>query len=198
MVSYLDLKNTALAYLMLLETDETKMACVKQYENSGNMTDALASLHGILASRFEAEKASMLQKFYQRWQSETLVINLWFAVQAMCPLPGTFEQVKGLMNHQDFDIKNPNKVRALIGTFSNNAINFHQPDGTGYEFLTDQIILLDCLNPQIASRLLGPLIKWRRYRSANGDLMRLQLERIMKEPDLSADVYEIVSKSLTI
>jgi aminopeptidase N len=101
------------------------------------------------------------------------------------------------MQHPAFDIKNPNKVRALIGAFcGQNAINFHQPDGEGYQFLADQIIYLNNLNPQIASRLLGPLTKWKKYMPASQALMKAQLQRIVAQPELSRDVYEVVSKSL--
>ena len=118
--------------------------------------------------------------------------------QALCPLPDTLNQVKALISHPAFDIKNPNKVRALIGAFcGQNAVNFHQRDGAGYRFLADQIIELNQINPQVASRLLGPLSKWKKYTAASSELMKAQLERIMAEPDLSPDVYEVVSKSLT-
>ena len=101
------------------------------------------------------------------------------------------------MQHPAFDIKNPNKVRALIGAFcGQNALNFHQSDGAGYRFLADQIIILNALNPQIASRLLGPLTKWKKYLPASGQLMKTQLQRVLEEPELSKDVFEIASKSL--
>ncbi len=191
------LKNTALAYLMLLETEQARAVCLEQFERTANMTDVLAAFNSILNSSFDDDKTEVLAQFYQRWQNEALVINQWFMVQATSCLADTLQQVKGLMQHPAFDIKNPNKVRALIGAFcGQNAINFHQAGGAGYRFLADQIIVLNRLNPQIASRLLSPLTKWRKYLPANSELMKAQLERIMAEPDLSRDVYEIVSKSL--
>jgi aminopeptidase N len=112
-------------------------------------------------------------------------------------LPEGLARVKALMQHEAFDIKNPNKVRSLIGVFcNNNAINFHRADGEGYEFLADQIITLNELNPQIAARQLTPLTKWRKYDDGRKALMCKALERILAEPTLSKDVYEVVSKSL--
>ncbi|MEH6557112.1 MAG: aminopeptidase N [Oceanicoccus sp.] len=191
------LKNTALSYLMLLDDQQTLASCVDQYHNSDNMTDVLAAFNCILDSVFEPEKERVLADFYQRWQQESLVVNQWFMAQAMCSAPGNLDRVKQLMTHSAFDIRNPNKVRALIGAFcGQNAVNFHQQDGEGYRFLADQIIVLNELNPQVASRLLGPLTKWKKYVPASRELMKQQLERIMAEPNLSTDVFEVVSKSL--
>jgi aminopeptidase N len=193
------LKNTALSYLMLLETEDARIACKDQFDNGHNMTDVLSAFNGILNSGFGEDKADVLDSFYQQWQQESLVVNQWFMAQAACSVPGTLERVKQLMLHPAFDIKNPNKVRALIGAFcSQNSVNFHQADGAGYQFLADQIIKLNSLNPQVASRLLGPLTKWRKYIPEAQRLMKAELERIMAEPDLSRDVYEVVSKSLKI
>lgn len=191
------LKNTALAYLMLRENDRVLAVCTEQFDHGKNMTDVLAAFNCLLNSPFEAEKQRVLEAFYQRWQDEALVVNQWFMAQAVSPLPGNLQRVKQLMEHPAFDIKNPNKVRALIGAFcGQNAINFHQPDGEGYRFLADQIILLNKLNPQVASRMLGPLTKWKKYIPVHQQLMKAELERVMAEPELSRDVYEIVSKSL--
>ena len=191
------LKNTALNYLMLGESDKAKDVCLQQYHQADNMTDQMAAFTALLASGFDSEKQQVLENFYQRWQSEALVVNQWFMAQASCTKPGALEQVKALMEHPAFDINNPNKVRALIGAFANqNAINFHQADGEGYRFLADQIIALNSTNPQIASRLLGPLSKWQKYSEAYRFKMRAELERILAQPQLSKDVYEVVSKSL--
>jgi len=190
------LKNTALAYLMLLDNESARELATAQFENSENMTDRLAALNALVNSA-APYKAKALQSFYQNWQHEPLVINQWFQVQAMCRLPGSLEIVQGLMNHPAFDIRNPNKVRALIGAFcGQNGVNFHREDGAGYRFLGDQVIILNRSNPQIASRLLVPLTKWRKYLPAAQQLMCAELQRILAEPDLSSDVYEVVSKSL--
>ncbi|WP_295871267.1 aminopeptidase N [uncultured Zhongshania sp.] len=190
------LKNTVLGYLMLLDEEQFIALAIQQFESSANMTDRLAALTYIVNSESEY-KAKALQRFYQQWQHEPLVINQWFQVQAMCRLAGTLETVQGLMSHPAFDIRNPNKVRALIGAFcGQNGVNFHREDGAGYRFLADQVLVLNRSNPQIASRLLVPLTKWRKYLPAAQQLMRAELQRVLAEPELSSDVYEVVSKSL--
>ncbi|MCR8924249.1 aminopeptidase N [Dasania sp. GY-MA-18] len=190
------LKNTALHYLMLSETEEALALCLAQYQQAQNMTDSMAALSALVNSSFEQQKQQALADFYQRWQSEALVVNQWLSVQAGCYLAGTLDKVKALMAHPAFDIKNPNKVRSVVGAFTANAVNFHHQDGSGYEFLADQIITLNALNPQIAARLLGPLTKWQQYKDESAALMRKALQRIMAQEQLSKDVYEVVSKSL--
>ena len=181
---------------MLLNDDTGRELATRQFEHSENMTDRLAALNALVNST-APYKAEALQRFYQNWQHEPLVINQWFQVQAMCRLPGTLETVQGLMAHPAFDIRNPNKVRALIGAFcGQNSVNFHREDGAGYRFLADQVIVLNRSNPQIASRLLVPLTKWRKYLPAAQQLMCAELQRILAQPDLSSDVYEVVSKSV--
>lgn len=190
------LKNTVLSYLMLIEGEQSIAVAVRQFENSTNMTDRLAALICLVSSSAEY-KAEALLRFYQQWQHEPLVINQWFQVQAMCRLPGTLEIVQELMSHPAFDIRNPNKVRALIGAFcGQNGVNFHREDGAGYRFLADQVLVLNRSNPQIASRLLVPLTKWRKYLPAAQQLMCSELQRVLADPALSSDVYEVVSKSL--
>lgn len=191
------LKNTALSYLQLLDEESLAALARRQFADSDNMSDRLAALAS-LVNNDDASKAEALMQFYQDWQHEPLVINQWFQVQAACPLPGTLDKVKGLMAHPAFDLRNPNKVRALIASFcAQNPVNFHRQDGAGYAFLADQVIALDSSNPQIASRLLQPLSKWRKYPEAAQQLMIAELRRILAEPALSRDVYEVVSKSLS-
>ena len=194
------LKNVALGYLMLLDEDDFVRACEAQYRTANNMTDVMAALTYLVNAKSSLAKTlaeSALAEFYQRWQHESLVVNQWLSVQATCALPGTLEKVKALQQHPAFDGKNPNKIRALISSFCNgNAVNFHANAGEGYRFLADQVIHLNAQNPQIASRLLTPLTKWKKYTQETQGLMRAELERIMAEPDLSKDVYEVVSKSL--
>ena len=117
-------------------------------------------------------------------------------LQATCILPGTLQRVGELLHHPAFSMKNPNKVRALVGAFCSNLHQFHAQDGSGYIFLTERIMELDPVNPQIASRLLTPLTQWRRYDSNRQALMKQQLERIAALDGLSRDVAEIVEKSL--
>jgi aminopeptidase N len=194
------LKNVALAYLMLLNDEQFIHACENQYRTSNNMTDVMAALTQLVNSEAQLGQTiaqQALADFYARWQHESLVVNQWLTVQASCVLPNTLDKVKALQHHAGYDGKNPNKIRALIASFCNsNAINFHANQGAGYAFLADQIIQLNKQNPQIASRLLTPLTKWKKYNPTRQQLMKAQLERIMAEPELSKDVFEVVSKSL--
>ena len=194
------LKNLSLRYLLNGASDDSLSLMHTQFMEADNMTDRLSALNGLVNDpREEARPLSeqALDKFYNDWQHEPLVLNQWFQTQAACVLPGGLERVKVLMEHPAFDFHNPNKVRSLIGVFCNsNLINFHDEAGEGYRFLADNVIALDKLNPQIASRQLTPLTKWRRYDLARQALMREELARVLAEPGLSRDTYEIASKSL--
>ncbi|TXH86344.1 MAG: aminopeptidase N, partial [Pseudomonas sp.] len=191
------LQNIALSYLMLTGKPQVLAAALEQYEACDNMTERLAALAVLVNSSFEAEKAKALAAFAEHFKDNALVMDQWFSVQAACTLPGGLARVQALMQHPAFTMKNPNKVRALIGAFAGqNLVNFHAADGSGYRFLADQVISLNATNPQIASRQLGPLTRWRKYDSARQALMRGELERILASGDLSGDVYEVLSKSL--
>ncbi|KTC41217.1 aminopeptidase [Pseudomonas sp. ABAC61] len=191
------LQNIALSYLMLTRKPEVLAAAIEQFDSADNMTERLTALAVLVNSPFEAEKAHALAVFAENFKDNALVMDQWFSVQAGSPLPGGLERVKALMQHPAFNIKNPNKVRALIGAFAGqNLINFHAADGSGYRFLADLVIQLNGFNPQIASRQLAPLTRWRKYDSARQALMKTELERIRASGELSSDVFEVVSKSL--
>lgn len=170
----------------------------KQYYEADNMTDKTAALAAVVnASRESGD--SLLADFYQAWQDEPLVVDKWLSMQAVCTLKGTIERVKNLTAHPAFSLKNPNKIRALIGAFcSANHCQFHAESGEGYVFLADHIITLDSLNPQIAARLLTPLTMWKRYDQLRQDLIQTELARIRDKKNLSPDVGEIVDRSLII
>ncbi|MFZ6047106.1 aminopeptidase N [Pseudomonas sp. CR3202] len=191
------LQNIALSYLMQSGKAEVLEACLEQFNDCDNMTERLSALAVLVNSGFEKEKADALVRFAEYFQDDPLVMDQWFSVQAGCGLPGGLERVQALMQHSAFTLKNPNKVRALIGAFANqNLINFHRADGAGYRFLADHVITLNALNPQIASRQLAPLTRWRKYDAARQALMKAELERILASGELSSDVFEVVSKSL--
>ena len=191
------LQNIALSYLMLSGKPQVLEATLEQFEHSDNMTERLTALAVLVNSPFEAERAKVLEAFAEHFKDNPLVMDQWFSVQAASTLPGGLARVKALMQHPAFTLKNPNKVRALIGAFAGqNLINFHAADGSGYRFLADLVIELNALNPQIASRQLAPLTRWRKYDDARQALMRGELERILASGELSSDVYEVVSKSL--
>ncbi|HBX56720.1 aminopeptidase N [Pseudomonas sp. UBA2684] len=191
------LQNIALSYLMLSGKPEVLAACLDQFESSDNMTERLTALAVLVNSPFEEEKARALASFAEFFKDNPLVMDQWFSVQAASALPGTLAKVQALMQHPAFTLTNPNKIRALIGAFAGqNPLNFHQADGSGYRFLADQVITLNALNPQVASRLLSSLTRWGKYDSARQALMRAELERILACGELSSDVFEVVSKSL--
>lgn len=189
------LKNLCLNYLMLLDNPEITSLCLQQFKQADNMTDVINALN-CLVNREGVEREQALSDFYQKWQHDKLVIDKWFAIQAASDLPNTLQQVKQLLQHPAFDIKNPNTVRAVIGSFCQNLFQFHAIGGSGYEFLAEQILVLDKLNPQIAARLLTPMTQWHRYDQKRQILQKAQLERILKAPNISKDVYEITAKSL--
>ncbi|WP_137885433.1 aminopeptidase N [Pseudomonas sp. 2FE] len=191
------LQNIALSYLMLSGKPEVLGACLEQYEACDNMTERLAALAVLVNSAFAEEKTKALAAFAEHFKDNPLVMDQWFSVQAGSTLPGALERVQQLMQHPAFTLKNPNKVRALIGAFAGqNLVNFHRADGAGYRFLADLVITLNGLNPQIASRQLAPLTRWSKYDAARQVLMKAELERILASGELSSDVYEVVSKSL--
>jgi aminopeptidase N len=194
------LKNTALDYLMAEPSRESAQLCYQQYSQADNMTEQAASLAALVHSDspYVIElQAQALADFYQSFKQESLVVNLWLSIQASNPAAGALARVKDLMAHPAYDASNPNKIRSVVGVFcSTNAVNFHALDGSGYNFLADQIIDLNAKNPQIASRLLAPLTKWRKYDVNRQVLMTAALERIKQTPALSSDVYEVVVKSL--
>ena len=189
------LRNTCLEFLVSADAGAMALA-LQQFNGAGNMTDRLAALKLIAFYGSGDVRDASLEAFYQDWRHEALVVNQWFQVQAAIPDQDALSRVQSLLSHPEFDLRNPNKVRALIGIFANqNPLNFHRRDGEGYRFLADMIIELNALNPQIASRLLSPLTKWRNY-SGRAELMRAQLERLAAAPSLSPDVFEVVTKSL--
>ncbi|WP_373280448.1 DUF3458 domain-containing protein [Methylogaea oryzae] len=190
------LKNVCLGYLAELDTDDTHRLCAEQFHQARNMTDQIAAL-GCLVNSSAAAKGACLAEFYEQWREEALVVDKWFALQAGCHLPGTLDVARELLSHPAFDLKNPNRVRSLVGAFSqSNPVRFHALDGSGYDFLAEQVIALNALNPQIAARLLAPLSQWRRLDEARQRAMTAALKRIMAEPGVSKDVYEVASKSL--
>jgi aminopeptidase N len=190
------IKNRCLAYLTAAGNGTAAELCQAQFDAAKNMTDVTAALRLLVDAGGEpADRA--LAAFYTRWRDEPLVIDKWFGIQAMSQRPDTLDRVIRLMGHPDFTLRNPNRVRSLIGAFcAGNPVRFHAADGDGYRFLADRVLELDPVNPQIAARLLGPLVRWRRYDPDRQQLMRGEMERILAAPELSKNVYEIASKAL--
>ncbi|MCL4106623.1 UNVERIFIED_CONTAM: hypothetical protein GTU68_009757 [Idotea baltica] len=189
------LRNTCLGYLCAASADNLYLAA-DQFKNATNMTDRFSALRALAYFGDEQVRSDALAEFYAMYKNETLVVNQWFQLQAVLPVGDGLARVEALMEHPDFDFKNPNKVRSLIGAFaSNNPTSFHRVDGAGYRFLGDRVAELNALNPQMASRLLMPLTKWRNYLGREQQ-MRAELERLAGLDSLSNDVFEVVSKSL--
>ncbi|MBI5040291.1 MAG: aminopeptidase N [Gammaproteobacteria bacterium] len=191
------LRNLCLSYLMEL-ADERAMLdlALEQFQEARNMTDTLAALSA-LAQREEVLAEQCLDTFYARWQADPLVLDKWFAVQAMSRRADTLARVRALSAHPAFSLKNPNKVYALLRSFAQgNPARFHGMDGAGYLFMRDQLAQLDDINPQVAARLAGVFNDWRRYTEPYRSAMREVLLALRDKPTLSRDLGEIVNKSL--
>jgi aminopeptidase N len=193
------LKNLCLAYLMMLDSNKKyKELALNQFKAAlaHNMTDTIAALR-CLANAACPEREIALAQFYEQWQKDPLVIDKWFALQASAKLADTLSNVKSLLQHPAFDIKNPNKVYALIGAFGQrNPARFHAANGAGYQFLAECVSQLDSLNPQLAARMVKPFSEWQRYDQNRQHLMRNQLEGLLKNEKISHDVGELVTKAL--
>ncbi|MFD2229025.1 aminopeptidase N [Alkalimarinus sediminis] len=191
------LKNIALGLLLSIGDAEALTLAETQFATAENMTDESASLIALVNSDFIAPREAALETFYAKWKADPQVVEQWLSIQCGSVKSGSLEAVKRLMSHEAFDIKNPNKVRSVIGAFCNqNIVSFHNANGQGYAFLADNVIKLNKLNPQIASRLVTPLTRWKKFDEQRQALMQAQLKRILDEENLSKDVYEVVSKSI--
>jgi len=191
------LKNVALSYLMLVDNLGVDLAW-KQFQGADNMTDKAAAFACLVNSPAAAEQsAKALAEFETQYRDEGLVMNLWLQVQATNSQAGGLQRVKTLLDHSAFTMSNPNKIRSLIGGFCNaNLVNFHNIDGSGYEFLKQHILTLHSQNPQVAARLMTPLTRWKKFPEPNRQQMRDALQVIADEPGLVKDIYEIATKSL--
>jgi aminopeptidase N len=168
------------------------------YFDASNLTDRKSALSFACRSAQldPTVQKEVLEDFYDRWNSEALVLDLWFSVQAQSPLTSV-EDLKALERHPKFDRKNPNRVRSVFSSFSMvNHQRFHALDGSGYHYLGDAIGILDDSNPQMAARLSGPLTRWARYDRERQGLMTDVLKGIASKDGISKDLFEIVSKSL--
>jgi aminopeptidase N len=190
------LRNACLAYLAAADPAKGAVLAMAQFGAGQNMTDVLAALT-VLNDLDRPERAAALARFYELCSQDDLVTDKWFALQARSSLPQTPDRARELTHHPAFERKNPNRVRALVGTFAQaNQLRFHDASGAGYRLLADEVIALDPLNPTTAARLVQPLGSWRRHDAARQAMMRRELEGVLATPDLSKNTYEIVSKSL--
>jgi aminopeptidase N len=191
------LKNLCLGYLAQLGESDIQHICFDQFIDAKNMTDRMAALT-CLAHNHLPMWEEALAAFYHQFEKDPLVIDKWFSLQATSPHPDTLSRVGELMGHPAFTMRNPNRVRALIGAFAHgNPALFHDLSGAGYAFVAERVMELDTINPQVAARLAAPLSRWRRFDPARQELMKKQLERLRSQKTLSTDVGEIVQKSLS-
>jgi aminopeptidase N len=191
------LKNSCLAYLALLKDPAITVRILNQLENGGSMTNSIAAL-SILADSDSPDRAPALARFYDRWQTEANVIDKWFSVQAMSKRADAIADVEALLQHPAFDIKNPNRVYALVRGFADgNAVHFHDLSGKGYALLADTAKKIDAFNPIVAGRLLEPFTRWQKYSPAHQMLMKRVLEDIAALPGLSKNSREVVNKALS-
>jgi aminopeptidase N len=189
------LRNLCLGYLCELDSAEYRALAKKQFDTADNMTDQFASL-SILAQCEGEERVLALEVFYSRWKEEALVIDKWLQVQSTSRRADTLAEVKRLVDHPAFDIRNPNKVYALLRAFGGNHVRFNAADGSGYRFLAEQTCKLDSINPQVASRLARCFDRWRKFDFKRQQHARTALETIRNHTGLSSDVFEVVKKSL--
>ena len=187
------MKNVALSYLAL--AGEARLV-QQQYQVADNMTDTLAAMKAAVRAEL-SEAGAMLADFEGKWQQDGLVLDNWFRLQATAPGGDTLARVQQLMAHPTFSLNNPNRVRAVIGAFiMGNPLQFHQLDGGGYDLLVSVLTQLNKSNPQVASRLITPLIQFARLDDARQGLIKARLQQLMALPDLSRDLYEKISKAL--
>ena len=189
------LRNAALSILAFDKAGSGFDLVRSHYERAKTLTDEIAGL-SILRHAPKAQREAAFDRFFKRWKDDHLVIDHWFSLQATVPGKGTLHEVKRLMRHPLFALTNPNKVRALVFAYSGYPINFHRPDGKGYEFIADTIIRLDKINPQVAARLAGVFRNYATLESGRSKLAEAVLRELAKGKGLSRDVYEIVSRML--
>ena len=187
-------KNVVLAHLARLPQHESLV--IEQFDQADNMTDALGALRGAQFCQRDTFD-SLMAKFEQKWSNDPLVLDKWFALHATQASKDIFATITMLCEHPQFTMSNPNRVRSVIGSFAfYNSEMFHALDGSGYKFVTDYLLKLDTLNPQVAARIVTPLTQWQGFAVEHQTLMKEQLGRLLNHKGLSKDVFEKVSKSL--
>jgi aminopeptidase N len=188
------LRNVCLGYLANLEEGETLVE--QQYQAANNMTDTMAAMSAANQAQLSCRSA-LMSDFSDKWQHDGLVMDKWFALQGTRPAASVLKTVRATMEHPAFSLKNPNRTRSLIGAFlNNNPVHFHAKDGSGYAFAGEILAILNKSNPQVASRMIDPLLKYRNYDDHRQALMRAELEKLAAMDDLAIDLYEKVTKAL--
>jgi aminopeptidase N len=190
------LRNVALDLLVATKRPDAIARAARQYETANNMTDRTAAL-ATLSQHDVPERTAALENFYSRYSGDPLIVDKWFALQAVIPEAATLDRVKALTAHPAFSFGNPNRVRALIGSFAmGNQTQFNRSDGAGYDFVADTVLALDPKNPQLAARLLSALRSWRVLEPGRRALAQAGLQRVRAQPSLSRDTADIVDRAL--
>jgi len=189
------LRNACLRYLTAADDEDAATLAASHYRAATNMTDMIAGLAAL--TRMTSSRAEeAFAHFYERFAKDPLVLDKWMGLQAGSCRADTVARVRALMDHPAFDIKNPNRVRALIGAFSGNQLRFHAADGSGYALVGETIRTLDKINAQVAARMAGAFETWRRFDSGRQGLMHRELDSIAKTPGLSSNLFEVTGKML--
>ena len=190
------LQGLALALLMELGEGSTRRLAAAGFENAANMTDRMNALGAVMLVD-APERAAALDAFYARFRDQALVVDKWLALQAGARGPHTLARVRALLDHEAFSIRNPNKVRALIGTFcAANPACFHAADGSGYRFWAERVVELDAINPQVAARVARAAAGWKKLEPGRRARLKAALDGVAAQPGLSKDSFEVVSKSI--
>jgi aminopeptidase N len=190
------LRNACLRFLTAADDEFAAVRADTHYRSATNMTEMSAGL-AALARMASPRRDAAFTHFHDRFRDNPLVLDKWMGMQAMSPREDTVARVRALMDHPAFSMKNPNRVRALIGAFAiGNPLRFHDQSGAGYALVREAVETLDSINPQTAARIAAAFETWRRYDSARQKRMRNELEIIAARPKLSANLYEMVTKML--
>ncbi|MEE3662704.1 aminopeptidase N [Brenneria sp. g21c3] len=190
------LRNACLYYLAFGDAAQADKLVAAQYQQADNMTDSLAALSAAVSAQLPA-RDELLRRFDDRWHQDGLVMDKWFVLQATSPAADVLARVRALLQHRSFSLNNPNRLRSLIGAFTaSNPAAFHAQDGSGYRFLTEVLTDLNTRNPQVAARLIEPLIRLKRYDAGRQALMRQALEQLKTLDNLSGDLFEKIGKAL--
>ncbi|HCE3246761.1 TPA: aminopeptidase N [Vibrio parahaemolyticus] len=180
----------------LAHTDKGNTLVKAQYEAANNMTDTIAAMSAANSAQLECRE-ELMADYSDKWKHDGLVMDKWFALQGTNPAEDALEKVKATMNHEAFSLKNPNRTRSLIGSFlAANPVRFHDKSGSGYQFAGEILRQLNDSNPQVASRMIDPLLKFRKYDEARQAMIRAELEKLKAMDNLAKDLFEKVTKAL--
>lgn len=192
-----EIRHVALGYLLKHPQNEAYVKLAKaEYDAQQNKTDVQSGLVGVVNYGSDAQRQEVLENFFAKWKHDPLMVNTWLSVQALMDRKDVLERVIALTTHPAYDAKNPNSVRALLGSYGANSVHFHRKDGKGYALLTEKVLEADAFNPQLSSGLVGPLLSLEKYDAPRRALLRQNLEYISAQPNISPNLREKVDNAL--